>query len=216
MEPQDIHTIIAEMKYKNIITIRQKESLSWGNSPEVCKDLFMRIFCELDTTYDNPRYLPEYDEIVDWMINTKDKGLLLMGDCGRGKSIIITGVIPVLMRLKGRNVKPIMAHELNRTVCYDSYFTNPPEGYTYLDYATSQFARNIIVDEVGTETMNNDYGERIEPFNLIMNVAEQYHRRLFLSTNLTEQEILDRYGMRTLDRLSHLCRIVRFKGESLR
>jgi hypothetical protein len=54
MEPQDIHTIIAEMKYKNQITIRQKESLSWGNSLEVCRDLFMRIFCELDTTYDNP------------------------------------------------------------------------------------------------------------------------------------------------------------------
>ena len=108
MEPKDIHSIIAEMKYKNQITVRQKESLSWGSSPEVCRDLFMRIFCELDTTYDNPRYLPEYDEIVDWMVNTNDKGLLLMGDCGRGKSIIITGVVPVLLRLKGRNVKPAM------------------------------------------------------------------------------------------------------------
>ena len=33
---------------------------------------------------------------------------------------------------------------------------------------------------------------------------------------LTEEQILARYGERTLDRLGHLCKTVKFTGESLR
>lgn len=210
-----LREIIREMSTKSQITIREKEPLSWGTKDE-CRVLFERIFRELDTTMSQFQFLPEYEQIIDWMTDTQDKGLLLMGDCGRGKSIIITGVIPVLFRLKERIVKPMLAQDINRVVSYDPFFMNCPPNFTYLDFVTSNRIKNIVLDEIGTETMRNDYGEKVESFNVIMNLAEQYHKRLFLSTNLTESEILDRYGMRTLDRLSHLCRIVRFSGESLR
>ena len=39
---------------------------------------------------------------------------------------------------------------------------------------------------------------------------------MFITTNLTEEQILSRYGERTLDRLRQLCLTVRFTGESLR
>jgi DNA replication protein DnaC len=64
--------------------------------------------------------------------------------------------------------------------------------------------------------MINDYGERFEGFNLILNAAERYHRPIFISTNLTEEQIYERYGDRTMDRLTHLCRTVHFSGDSLR
>ena len=57
---------------------------------------------------------------------------------------------------------------------------------------------------------------RMRGINLILNAAERYHRPVFITTNLTEQQILNRYGERTLDRILHLCRTVKFKGESLR
>ena len=62
----------------------------------------------------------------------------------------------------------------------------------------------------------NDYGEKCEGFNLVINAAERYNRPMFITTNLTEEQILARYGERTLDRLGHLCRMVKFSGESLR
>ena len=73
-----------------------------------------------------------------------------------------------------------------------------------------------VIDELGIEPMMNDYGEKSEGFNQVLNAAERYHRPVFVTTNLTEVQILDRYGERTMDRLAHLCRTIHFEGESLR
>ena len=43
----------------------------------------------------------------------------------------------------------------------------------------------------------NDYGEKCEGFNLVINASERYNRPMFISTNLTEEQILARYGERT-------------------
>lgn len=75
MELQDIHTIIAEMKYKNQITIRQKESISWGNSLESVQGLVHAHLLRAPHHLRQSRFLPEYDQIVDWMLDTKDKSL---------------------------------------------------------------------------------------------------------------------------------------------
>lgn len=83
-----------------------------------------------------------------------------------------------------------------------------------LDYLTR--SAYPIIDELGVEPLINDYGEKYEGFNRIINAAERYLRPLFISTNLTEEQLLQRYGERTFDRLTRLCRIVEFCGESLR
>ncbi|MBR1927378.1 MAG: hypothetical protein IJ840_06475 [Bacteroidales bacterium] len=85
---------------------------------------------------------------------------------------------------------------------------------TWLDYL--QRTKFPIIDELGVEMQMNDYGEKCEGFNLVINAAERYNRPMFITTNLTEEQILARYGERTLDRLGHLCKMVKFSGESLR
>ena len=85
---------------------------------------------------------------------------------------------------------------------------------TNLIYLTK--AEFPIIDELGVEPMMNDYGEKYEGFNVMLNSAERRLAPVFVSTNLTEQQILDRYGERTIDRLAHLCRTIHFEGESLR
>lgn len=69
---------------------------------------------------------------------------------------------------------------------------------------------------MGVEPLINDYGERYEGFNRIVNAAERRLRSLFLATNLSKEQLLRRYGERTFDRLIRLCRAVEFRGESLR
>lgn len=136
-----------------------------------------------------------------------------MGDCGRGKSIILNGVLPVLFRMKNRVLQPIHAQNFGAEIPNQRLAWGERPA-TYLDQLLiSSFP---AIDELGIEPMMNDYGEKGEGFNMILNVAERYHRPVFVTTNLTELQILDRYGERTMDRLAHLCRTVHFEGDSLR
>ena len=64
--------------------------------------------------------------------------------------------------------------------------------------------------------MINDYGEKFEPFNEIINIAEQDLNILIIASNMTPDQFLQRYGDRSMDRIRGLCKSVEFKGESLR
>ena len=210
---QTISKLVRDMVKDRRLDIREPKPMSWGNH-EQCRNGFISIFQEFDTTISEYKHLPEYDEIIDWMTDTKDKGLLLMGDCGRGKSIIISGIIPVLLRIKNRYVRVIHSQELTKPIPNVIIYSYGQRPDTNLDYLLK--THFPIIDEVGVESMVNDYGEKSEGFNLVMNAAERYHRHLFVTTNLTVEQLLERYGERTIDRLNHLCRVVEFKGDSLR
>ena len=204
--------IINKMIGENQIERRQRWCWSWGNH-EQCDRLFREVFREVDRTYDIYEHLPEYDEIIDWMTNTDDKGLMLMGDCGRGKSIILNYVIPVLFRMKERVVMAVHAQDMSKQIPMNPRAT-AHINRSYMDYLLG--SAYPMIDELGIEPMINDYGEKFEGFNLVLNAAERYHRPIFVTTNLTEEQIYERYGDRTMDRLTHLCRTIHFKGDSLR
>jgi DNA replication protein DnaC len=154
---------------------------------------------ETDKTITNLAWVPEYECLVYWMHNNRGKGLCLRGDCGRGKSSILLGVIPVIFMMKfNKVVRVTQAEDL-------------PKEYPKL------LAKKIIaIDDLGTEPMLNDYGEKSEVFNRLINLSEKELRLLFVTTNLGRDDILTRYGNRTWERLNRLCYVINFKGESLR
>ena len=208
-----IASLIDRMVADKRLVVRSPYNFSWGDR-DYCEGLFCEIFRRVDTSIVRYRHLPEYAGVVDWMTSTKGRGLLLYGDCGRGKSIILTGVVPVLLAMKERMTVAIHADEFSkpydlalRMAGYDARMTN-------LDYLTR--TAYPIIDELGVEPLVNDYGEKYEGFNRVINAVERYLRPLFLSTNLTREQLLRRYGERTFDRLTRLCRPVKFEGESLR
>lgn len=208
-----ISELIQTMVKEHNLTVREPHPMSWGDRDQ-CKRLFIEIFREVDTTYNNYRHLPEYERVIDWMTDTKDVGLLLMGDCGRGKSIILSGVLPVLFRMKNRIIRPVHAQDMYKEIPNQNYVGYGQRPETNLDFLLR--THFPVIDELGIEGLQNDYGEKCEGFNLVMNAAERYHRPLFITTNLTEEQIFNRYGERTLDRLGYLCRVIRFEGRSLR
>ena len=206
-----INNAIAELREShNVDVIRQPTALSWGNFEE-CKELFTKVFVAVDKTIREFKYLPEYDEVVRWMTNTEGKGLLLRGVKGRGKSTILMSVFPVLFKLKHLVFRPIQAHDigieeynvLNRTVCFPNL-------------ETMKKTRFPAIDELGVEPQVNDFGEKFEGFNQIIDKAEQEIKSLFITTNLSPEQLLTRYDSRTLDRLGRLCKTVVFQGDSLR
>lgn len=209
---KNVRDIINQMIGEDHIKLRERWCWSWGDHQE-CDALFRYVFREVDRTYDIYEHLPEYDEIIDWMTNTDDKGLMLMGDCGRGKSVILNYVLPVLFRIKERLVVAVHAQDMNKPLP-DNPRATANVRRLYIDYLLG--SAYPMIDELGIEPMINDYGEKFEGFNLVLNAAERYHRPIFITTNLTEEQIYERYGDRTMDRLTHLCRTVHFSGESLR
>lgn len=178
---------------------REFPRFSFGDR-EKCKRLFIAIFKQVDKTAADFNYLQEYDEVVDWMVDTKGKGLFLAGSVGRGKTIIIEKVIKLLFFHCHRKVITcVRAEELDK------------ERLQHI-----KRKKFIAIDDMGAEHLANDFGVKYEGVNDIFNAAEAENKILFVSTNLTNEEVLHRYGVRTLDRIKRLCKIVKFDGDSMR
>lgn len=147
----------------------------------------------------DPQWLPEYEQIVDWLTDNHGKGLLCMGNLGRGKTIICTKIIPVLMdRSLHRKVYALNVSELNAR--FDVY-----KNYKY-----------ICIDDIGSEYESVKYGEHRIPVAEMVDIAEKEGNLLILTTNLTVSELAAKYGERTVDRLRAITQIVLFQGKSLR
>ena len=163
---------------------------------EEIKEMFIKSFEYYDRTVDKYEHLPAYDEIIDWMVDTKGRGLMLMGECGLGKSTILNFVIPAIFRTKTNKIlRSVPAKELGS-----------------VDRNKAPF---IIIDDLGTESIKNDYGTKIDAVADAISYAEDSSKTLLITTNLTPQALKERYDERTLDRLRK-CKVVIIKGKSFR
>ncbi len=165
-------------------------------SKEELKEMFIKAFKYYDRTIDKYEHLPAYDEIIDWMVDTRGRGLMLMGECGLGKSTILNFVIPAIFRTKTNKVlRSIPAKEL-----------------AAVDKNVAPF---IIIDDLGTESIKNDYGTKIDAVADAISYAEDSSKTLLITTNLSPNSLKERYDERTLDRLRK-CKVVIIKGKSFR
>lgn len=140
-----------------------------------------------------------YRPIVDWMTDNKGKGLLMFGGCGLGKSVIGMYILPLLIKDVHKKVVNIFsAQELNKKI--DEILK----------------LHIIYVDDIGTEDNLNSYGNKRMPFAELCDAAEKKGKLLILTTNLSIDELTERYGDRVVDRLIATTKAVPFTGDSLR
>lgn len=144
---------------------------------------------------------PEYNDIVEWLTDNKGRGLWLCGGCGRGKTLIGAKILPVLLNFYNIPRKIISL--------YDAKEMNEK----YEDIVSKHI---IYIDDIGKESMAVQYGNRYLRFPDIVDEAEKRGKLLMFSTNLSQNEMLAKYGERTVDRLRGITRKVIFKGKSLR
>lgn len=194
--------------------IRKITRLTWGDKAQ-CKKLFVDTFKRVDETIEVFEYLPEYDQIVDWMMDTKGKGLCLMGDCGRGKSTILECVIPSLFARLGKEIKSFSAREIGLPCCV-GLVNNPKSDKDTINLDYLLCTHYPMIDEIGREETVNVYGNKMDGVPLVIELAEKKVKPLFITTNLTGEEMGVRYGLYILDRIHRLCTIVKFKGASKR
>ena len=143
-------------------------------------------------------HLPEYDAIYKWLTNNNGRGVLMSGNCGRGKSMFGRIVIPALL-LRESNLCCNVVNSID------------------LGLKKEIINKKIIsVDDVGREREYADYGTKMDLFPCLVDRAEQEGKLLIISTNLSLKELKERYGDRIVDRLKALTYVVEFKGESMR
>lgn len=140
-----------------------------------------------------------YRPIVDWMTDNKGKGLLMFGGCGLGKSVIGMYILPLLIKDVHKKVVNIFsAQELNKKI--DEILK----------------LHIIYIDDIGTEDNLNYYGNKRMPFAELCDAAEKKGKLLILTTNLSIDELTEKYGDRVVDRLIATTKAVPFTGDSLR
>ena len=191
-----MRTLEETLKNATHIKVREYKRYSFGSISE-CKELFIKAFKLVDKTIKEYKHLDEYNHVISWLSDTEGKGLFMIGNCGRGKSVIITGVLPLIFNAKlGKILKPISARNLHTITEYKTPF--------------------IVVDDIGTEEIVNDYGTKIDAVENAIFEAEDDLKLLLLTSNLDASAIKERYGDRIYDRIKRLCKVVFMKGDSLR
>jgi len=140
---------------------------------------------------------PEYDEVVKWLSDNKGDGILCSGNVGRGKSLLCANVIPILLN-KYCGLMPNI---------FDASDLNEPS-----ILLNAKKSKIVVIDDVGTESLF--YGNPV--FNEIVKRAENVGNCLIITTNLTSQDIKEKYGDRVLSRLLNICKCIKFSGEDLR
>ena len=203
-EPININDIIARRK-------RQGDSLKddriYLRIPNARVVLMEALVDELG---EKAQWLPEYEEVADWLSDNQGKGLMCIGNCGRGKTVITQRLLPgIIHKYYGLVLNCYTALALND---YDV----DERGKTILQYKAIARNKLVCIDDVGTEPEARIFGESHLFFSELVDEAERKQKLLICSTNLDRKELLSNYDARTVDRLTALTRRVRFKGESLR
>ncbi len=165
-----------------------------------------RMFCPraqmtqvLATLLPSPVWDKAYDRVAEWLADSGGNGLMLVGNCGTGKTLLAAKVLPILfLRNYGRTLRVFGASEINRRE--EEVMRCPCK----------------VIDDVGVEDAKRDFGEVRNVFANVVDKAEKCGDTLIITTNLTADEITAKYGERTFDRLRALVRVVGMEGRSKR
>lgn len=176
------------------------------------------------TLGDKAQWMPAYDEVADWLTDNEGKGLYCVGTPGLGKTLICQHILPVLINRYARKVPN----------CYTAI-----EMTRQFDAIINEKKSLLFIDDIGTEPVEvNSFGVRRVPFNELCDYCERHGCLLVITTNLPAYmprlkddsplghkgdpdprrcpSIEERYGLRTVDRLRAITKVIKFQGTSMR
>ena len=126
-----------------------------------------------------------------WLSEDHKPGLMLYGNYGAGKTTMGKAIAELVNNL-GYPMRSITARDIANLAAID------PEAFNSL-----KREQRLYIDEVGREPLvAKNYGNDKNPF--IEMIEYRYDKQLFtvLTANLTDEEIIDRYGIYIDERIS--------------
>ena len=139
--------------------------------------------------------------VARWLISSKQRGLILMGSMGNGKSTMLR-VINHLFKGTSTfgDAQDIFEH-----------FKRSQGSMRYWDEPL------LLIDDMGIEPVRClVYGEEYYPISRLL--LHRYDKQLttIVATNLGIDEIQARYGDRIVDRMKEMFNVIKYENESYR
>lgn len=147
-----------------------------------------------------------------WLTGDYKVGIILYGGVGNGKTTLarsICELIAILFKSNawtGKGVVKISALELSKMII------DAPEQYKKI-----KESELLFIDDVGTEPANvKSWGNECSPVTEL--IYYRYDKQLFTlaTSNLNDELLKERYGLRISDRFSEMFEKVFFPGKSYR
>ena len=145
------------------------------------------------------KWLPQYDQIAEWLEDNKGRGLLLYGSCGLGKTFLTRYVITaIILKYCNKVVTSFDMIDVNKD----------PE---------KVLSKHIIaLDDIGTEEVSIKFGEKRSIIPEVLDATEKYGKLLLMTSNLGGEDLIKKYGNRTFDRILATTKRIEFNGKSFR
>lgn len=176
------------------------------------------FFFESDKLEIDPKTKIVLNTVFDWILgkHEPDKGFVLTGSYGTGKSSIMKAAMKLVFHIYGKSeTYPSGIHE-------PKYITSKKLARLFIDNETVKineliYAKLIGVDDFGYESREvRTYGTIVFPFEEIL--MERYDKKkvILATTNLKPEQIEKMYGGHVLDRLKQMCFWIEINAPSKR
>ncbi len=128
-------------------------------------------------------WYPALDELAAYLSHNRGRGLILMGNPGRGKTLLATKLLPLVIRQECQRIVSV----------YNNLALSDRERFEEMRVKWIK-----CLDDVGRERQVNNYGIRYDLFPYLVDDAYANGKFLAMTTNETWQGLNDRYGWRTV------------------
>jgi len=156
-------------------------------------------------------YFAQDPEFLNYPANNEkdlNKGLLIIGDCGLGKSYVLNTIYRMFQKIKGYSFGFVSAITI-------------VEGFNSLgDEGLIKYKEQVwCIDDIGTEDVGSHYGKN-DVLKMLLEV--RYNKFVYEdvkthgSTNLLPQQLKDRYGERVYSRIQQMFNIIILEGKDRR
>lgn len=147
---------------------------------------------------------------VEKFSEMNNRGLLLIGPCGVGKTHLAIGVLKELLR-KGHS--GLFFNIISLLDAIKASYDADLKATQGINLEVDLDVDILIIDDLGAEKMSPWVADRLYA---IINQRYERNRTLILTTNLDYPRLADRVGQRIISRIYEMCVLHPCKGEDFR